>query len=309
VEHGAANAGYSQTKARICAIDALSDVAGVQSPAAHPLVRAARAAALRTKRGGRRGPSRPIFAAEIPSPPPPTPPAAAGGGAGRRVPARSLRARAATAAHMAALHDGALRYDDMREGQLGDILFFPELVDISVFGSKTDRELAGQTATLPRGGPGAAGLIRNARVGLERLLELPLSALRESGNRLAHSLGTAGRAGPEALASWPAPIPDLSRRLFAAGVQAHGLPLFGRCTTSPRRRTSRRPRRRASSLAWPRRSCGRLGWTPRKWLPTASCAGALWSCSTHRSGARLSRLPCATGTRCLRTRTCSPPRA
>jgi hypothetical protein len=40
---------------------------------------------------------------------------------------------------MAALHDGALRYDDMREGQLGDILFFPELVDISVFGSKTDR--------------------------------------------------------------------------------------------------------------------------------------------------------------------------
>jgi hypothetical protein len=80
---------------------------------------------------------------------------------------------------MAALHDGALRYDDMREGQLGDILFFPELVDISVFGSKTDRELAGQTATLPRGGPGAAGLIRNARVGLERLLELPLSALRE----------------------------------------------------------------------------------------------------------------------------------
>ncbi len=81
--------------------------------------------ALRTKQGGRRGPYRPIFASEIP-PPPPLEHSAAGCVAGRRtVPARSQRARAATAAHMAALHDGALHYNDVREGQLGDILFFP----------------------------------------------------------------------------------------------------------------------------------------------------------------------------------------
>jgi hypothetical protein len=39
---------------------------------------------------------------------------------------------------MALLHAGALRYDDMLEGQLGDCLFFPDLVLVSVFGSKTD---------------------------------------------------------------------------------------------------------------------------------------------------------------------------
>ncbi len=59
---------------------------------------------------------------------------------------------------MALLHPGALRYDDMLEGQLGDCLFFPDLVLVSVpdlvlvsvFGSKTDPELAGQPATIPR---------------------------------------------------------------------------------------------------------------------------------------------------------------
>jgi len=59
VEHGAANAGYSQTKARICAISALSDVAGVQSPAAHPLVRAARGRSPPHQARGAQGPLAP----------------------------------------------------------------------------------------------------------------------------------------------------------------------------------------------------------------------------------------------------------
>jgi hypothetical protein len=62
---GARDAGYSQTKARCCAIDALSTLAGVPSPTRHPLVAAVRAGARRSKRF-RRGAARPIFAQEIP---------------------------------------------------------------------------------------------------------------------------------------------------------------------------------------------------------------------------------------------------
>jgi hypothetical protein len=153
-EAGAGSIGYSQTKARVCAIRALSDLAGLASPHAHPLVVGYRRGALRAGRGApRRGRATPIFGHEIPVPlPADSPP-------GRLEPARargrgtlsgrSRRARDATARHMAFLHDGALRYDDTLEGQLGDILLFPDVVDLSVFGTKTDRRLAGQPAALP----------------------------------------------------------------------------------------------------------------------------------------------------------------
>ena len=52
---------------------------------------------------------------------------------------------------MAFLPDGALRYNDTLrlEGQVGDILFFDDRVDISIFGSKTDRRLAGPSHWQP----------------------------------------------------------------------------------------------------------------------------------------------------------------
>ena len=82
VAQGARDAGYSQTKARCCAIDALSTLAGVPSPTRHPLVAAVRTGARRSKRF-RRGAARPIFAQEIPllASPPPAAPARPGEGA------------------------------------------------------------------------------------------------------------------------------------------------------------------------------------------------------------------------------------
>ncbi len=43
----------------------------------------------------------------------------------------------------------ALCYDHTREGQLWYILHFPGVVDINIFGSKTDSLLAGPVAVLP----------------------------------------------------------------------------------------------------------------------------------------------------------------
>jgi hypothetical protein len=56
---------------------------------------------------------------------------------------------------MAVLHHGAFRYDDLLEAQLGDVLFFTKVVDISVFGSETDPQAAGQPAARPHEGAGA----------------------------------------------------------------------------------------------------------------------------------------------------------
>ena len=199
---GAGDVGYSQTKARCCAIDAPSTLAGVPSPARHPLVAAVRAGALRTKRH-RRGAARPVFAQEIPllaSPlhrgAPPTRGGHAGGRTGGGRSARSQRARCAAAGHMAVLHDGAFRYDDTLEGQLGDVLFFPDVVDVSIFGSKTDPTLAGQPGALPREGPGASALLLNARHGLERLLAgTPRSCVRRGTASTPSSGRRPGQAG------------------------------------------------------------------------------------------------------------------
>jgi hypothetical protein len=40
-----------------------------------------------------------------------------------------------------------MRYDDTREGQLGDVSFYRDAVGI--YGSKTDQRRTGQTAQLP----------------------------------------------------------------------------------------------------------------------------------------------------------------
>ena len=61
------------------------------------------------------------------------------------------RRRDATAAHMAVLHDATPRHDDTREGQLGDMSFRAEAVDVEIIGSKTDQLLEGHSAQTPPG--------------------------------------------------------------------------------------------------------------------------------------------------------------
>jgi hypothetical protein len=97
---------------------------------------------------------------------------------------------------------------------------------MSVFGSKTDPASTGQAAFIPvdpAPSSGSSALVRRMTVGLQRLLELeaPVSSARRS------ELCPAERAGPEALATWPPPVPALADRLYAVGMQAHALPLFG----------------------------------------------------------------------------------
>ena len=226
-EQGRGERGYSQTKARMCAIRALSNLVGAPSPHEHPLVAGYRLGARRTK-VARRGSVRPIFAHEIPRPG--SSPLARGRG-GRPLPARSRRARDAAARHMAFLHDGALRYDDMLEGQLGDILCFDSYLDLSVFGSKTDRRLAGQPATMPRSPEptsGATGLFQTARFGMVRLLELPQGVLAAVAARFQAANDDPSPTGRDALATWPDDIRALADRLYTAGIAAHRLPVFGR---------------------------------------------------------------------------------
>jgi hypothetical protein len=53
-------------------------------------------------------------------------------------------------------------YDNTLEGQYGDCLFFPDLVLVSVFGTKTDPKLPGQPTTFPSESREAVGLVCNA---------------------------------------------------------------------------------------------------------------------------------------------------
>ena len=125
--------GYSQNKIRSTAVAAFSELANLLSPDKHPLVLTYRKLALRTKTF-RRGLTRPVLRRHIPAlgpdggfaPPPRGPPAPRRGGRAGPSPGTRGRQRAATAAHMAVLHDGVLRHDDAREGQLGDVSFYPE---------------------------------------------------------------------------------------------------------------------------------------------------------------------------------------
>ena len=119
---GAQDRGYAQTKTRCVAISALCALVGAPSPEAHHLVRAYRTAARRNKRF-RRGSVTPLFRSELPLPP--TESQQGAPQLARRAglsPDERLRQRAATARHMALMHDAALRFDDTREGQLGNIL-------------------------------------------------------------------------------------------------------------------------------------------------------------------------------------------
>ena len=141
---------------------------------------------------------------------------------------------------MSLVLSAALRYDDTREGQLGDILHFPGVVDINIFGSKTDPLLAGQVAVMPaEPGPpagadplapsresGLQALVASVHCSLRRLSALPPSTIGAVGRRLA---ATSPRppAGPEAMGTWPRSVQELARPLYAQGLPVHMLPYYG----------------------------------------------------------------------------------
>ena len=134
---------------------------------------------------------------------------------------------------MALLHGACLRYDDTREGQVGDILHFDDVVDINIFGSKTDRLLAGQVAILPTdpgssadGPSGSQALVDSILHGLQRLVELPPDVIGAVGARL-QARHPRSKDGPEAMATWPADVRALAAPLYAHGLPAHLLPYYG----------------------------------------------------------------------------------
>ena len=250
-EMGRGKRGYSQTKARCVAIQSLSELAGVPSPAEHRAVKGYRAMARRTKRY-RRGRSRPLLGGEIPAlvagppdaPPSPGPAPPAGRGPGRigatvLSPRTARRAYNATAGMLAVMHDAGLRYDDGREGQLGDLLFFPDAVDLGIFGSKTDPLLADQTAQMPGGAEspfdrpsGARAIVEVILQGLGRLAALPPEVFTPVAERLSQTFSE--DAGSElAMATWPDPIRELAAPLYARGLPVHCLPYYGSWLWAP----------------------------------------------------------------------------
>ena len=209
-EAAGAAGGGCQTKQRVCAIDALSAVARVPSPASDALVRDVRDGLRRAGRSVRGRRARPVFsyelptAASLPSPSlrsrrPPFAPVALPSFAPVALPtgfapvARSgprhlepggadaplsvhKRARAQALRTAAILEAAGLRYDDLMEAQLGDAIFFGDLVDLAIFGSKTDPLLVGQAAVMPASAApnsGAAALREGTLLALHRLRALP----------------------------------------------------------------------------------------------------------------------------------------
>jgi hypothetical protein len=134
------------------------------------------------------------------------------------------------------LYDGALRYDDIREGQLGDLAFLPDVVEVGIFGSKTDKLRTGQTAQLPplaatASAPGAGqdpasgarALLEVTRHGLHRLSALEPCLLAILARRLAESFPLDSPT-PGAMAPWPQEIRALALPLYEQGLLVHCLP-------------------------------------------------------------------------------------
>lgn len=250
-ETGRGKRGYSQTKTRCVAMAGLSELVGAPSPTAHPAVQGYRAMARRTKRY-RRGRSRPLLGSEIPSvsalprdaPPLPAPASPVGRGRGRigatlLSPGTARRAYTATAGMLAVMHDAGLRYDDGREGQLGDMLFFPDAVDVGIFGSKTDPLLVGQTAQMPAGQDapfdrpsGARAIVEVIRRGLERLAALPPEVLGPMAARLGQTF-SADTGSELAMSTWPDEVRALASPLYARGLPVHCLPYYGSWLWAP----------------------------------------------------------------------------
>jgi hypothetical protein len=238
-EAAAGASGNTQTKQRACAIAALSAVAHVPSPGGDVLVRDVRAGLRRTLRGTR-GRARPIFSYELPTAGSLPLPGGRGGGPRRLAPGDATaplsvrkRAREQAVRCSAVLEGAALRYDDLAEGQIGDAIILPELVDLSVFGTKTDTTLSesGQPAVLPNPSDpqsGAFALLDGIRLGLTRLRALDPSILTPLAAcfRAALPARQIGQGASE-LAAWPADIRALAGPLYEAGLPVHCLPIYG----------------------------------------------------------------------------------
>ena len=230
---------YAPTKARCCAIRCISNLARVPTPTKDPRVTALRSLYCR-KKAYRRGQVTPILRAEIPrisvaSPEhlgPMSPPAPRRAGRAGPSPRTDRRRAAATSALMSFLHDGVLRYDDTREGQLGDVSFYADATEVGIFGSKTDRYRTGQTAQMPPasddagGAVGASALVAVIRHGLQRLSDLDPAVLSALAARLA-ALFPRDAPNPDAMTAWPPDIQALARPLYERGLLVHCLPYFG----------------------------------------------------------------------------------
>ena len=221
---------YSQTKTRVCAISALSLVARLPSPSKVEDVREVRAGVRRT-RCVRRGQATPVFTHEIPAASAlPSPPR--GGGRPRSWPlSAEKRGREQTVRASALMGGAGLRYDCLQEAQLGDAIVLHELVDLTIFGSKTDTALAGQAAALPmsdRANAGAPALLEGTRLGLSRLLALPEDTLGAVIARFRASCSerAVGRGAAE-FGNWPTDIQALAAPLYARGLPVHCLPIYG----------------------------------------------------------------------------------
>jgi hypothetical protein len=81
-------------------------------------------------------------ASALPSPP-------RGGGRPRSWPlSAEKRGREQTVRASALMRGAGLRYDCLQEAQLGDAIVLHELVDLTIFGSKTDTALAGRRSVV-----------------------------------------------------------------------------------------------------------------------------------------------------------------
>jgi hypothetical protein len=132
------------------------------------------------------------------------------------------------------LSDAALRFDDIAEGELGDVLHFPDVIQLPLFGTKTDTRREGQLAILPVSSEptsGCAALREGIQVGLDRLLARPADELIAIGRSMTEHLRKrylAPPPGPSAMATWPDSVKAAAARLYALGVPVHGLPIYGR---------------------------------------------------------------------------------
>lgn len=227
--------GYGQTKQRVNAIAAISSLAEVPSPAKHALVTGFRAGALRTLTF-HRGQKVAILSADLRLAAQSLPSLVPCPLAPQRGPRRSRWTAAwgeAVLTHMHYLTDASLRWDDAQEGQLGDHLWFPQsrLVDVGIYGSKTDPMLLGQPGMMvwpEDAASGANRLLRGTRAGLERLAALPSDVLAAIVSRFRIKHSYAGVPGVAAMRTWPPPVLEAANALYAKGLPVHCLPVFGR---------------------------------------------------------------------------------
>ena len=109
------------------------------------------------------------------------------------LPVASARARAAAGRHLALLSDATARYDELNEGQLGDVLFEDERTVIAIFGSKCGSGGAGKPVAMPAAsvpGSGAASLVDSMRCATVQLI----AAFRRSWRSLPAASPPPGRA-------------------------------------------------------------------------------------------------------------------